>query len=58
MKNFGLIGEKQEVICVITMRINNSGRVQVKTLMLISCEMRLKSEVKRYCITGEDKQCG
>ena len=34
------------------------GNGTVKTLMQISCEMRLNSEVKRYCITGEDKQCG
>ena len=34
------------------------GKGTVKTLMQISCEMRLNSEVKRYCITGEDKQCG
>ena len=34
------------------------GQGTVKPLMTISCEQRLNSEIKRYCITGEDKQCG
>ena len=34
------------------------GQGTVKSLMTISCEQRLNSEIKRYCITGEDKQCG
>ena len=34
------------------------GQGTVKPLMTISCEMRLNSEVERYCISGEDKQCG
>ena len=34
------------------------GQGTVKPLMTIRCEMRLNSEVERYCITGEDKQCG
>ena len=34
------------------------GQGTVKPLMNISCEQRLNGEIKRYCITGEDKQCG
>ena len=34
------------------------GQGTVKPLMTISCEQRLNSEIKRYFITGEDKQCG
>ena len=34
------------------------GTGTVKPLMTLSCEMRLNSEAKRYCINGEDKQCG
>ena len=34
------------------------GQGTVKPLMTISCQQRLNSEIKRYCITGEDKQCG
>ncbi len=34
------------------------GQGTVKPLMTISCQMRLNDEVKRYCITGKDKQCG
>ena len=34
------------------------GQGTVKPLMTLSCEMRLNSEVKRYCISGQDKQCG
>ena len=34
------------------------GQGTVEPLMTISCEQRLNSEIKRYCITGEDKQCG
>ena len=34
------------------------GQGTVKPLMTISCEMRLNSEVKKYCINGEDKTCG
>ena len=34
------------------------GQGTVKPLMTLSCEMRLNTEVKRYCISGEDKRCG
>ena len=34
------------------------GQGTVKPLMIISCEMRLNSESTRYCLNGEDKQCG
>ena len=34
------------------------GQGTVKPLMSIACQQRLNSEAKRYCITGEDKQCG
>ena len=34
------------------------GQGTVKPLMSIACQQRLNSESKRYCITGEDKQCG
>ena len=34
------------------------GQGTVKPLMILSCQMRLNSEVERYCITGEDKKCG
>ena len=34
------------------------GQGTVKPLMSTACQQRLNSEVKRYCITGEDKQCG
>ena len=34
------------------------GQGTVKPLMVISCEMRLNTEATRYCINGEDKQCG
>ena len=34
------------------------GQGTIKPLMTINCEMRLNSEVKRYCINGEDKKCG
>ncbi len=34
------------------------GQGTVKPLMSLSCELRLNSEVKRFCITGEDKKCG
>jgi uncharacterized protein YecT (DUF1311 family) len=34
------------------------GQGTVKPLMVISCEMRLNSEAKRFCLSGEDKQCG
>ena len=34
------------------------GQGTIKPLMTITCEMRLNSEVKRYCINGEDKKCG
>ena len=34
------------------------GQGTVKPLMTLSCQMRLNSEMKRSCITGEDKKCG
>jgi len=34
------------------------GQGTVKPLMSIACQQRLNNESKRYCITGEDKQCG
>ena len=34
------------------------GQGTVKPLMVTACQERLNSEAKRYCITGEDKQCG
>ena len=34
------------------------GQGTVKPLMSIACQKRLNSEAERYCITGEDKQCG
>ena len=34
------------------------GQGTAKPLMLIACQKRLNSEAERYCITGEDKQCG
>ena len=34
------------------------GQGTVKPLMSIACQQRLNSEVERYCINGEDKQCG
>ena len=34
------------------------GQGTVKPLMIISCEMRLNTEAKRFCLSGEDKQCG
>ena len=34
------------------------GQGTIKPLMTLSCEMRLNTEVKRYCLNGEDKKCG
>ncbi len=40
------------------LQIKHFGQGTVKPLMVISCEMRLNTEATRYCINGEDKQCG
>tara|TARA_A100001035_G_C27588076_1_gene410701 strand:- start:68 stop:448 length:381 start_codon:yes stop_codon:yes gene_type:complete len=34
------------------------GQGTIKPLMTLSCEMRLNTEVKRFCLSGEDKKCG
>ena len=34
------------------------GQGTIKPLMILSCEMRLNTEVKRFCLSGEDKKCG
>ena len=34
------------------------GQGTIKPLMTLSCEMRLNTEVKRFCLSGEDKQFG
>ena len=34
------------------------GQGTIKPLMTLSCEMRLNTEVKRFCLSGQDKQCG
>ena len=34
------------------------GQGTIKPLMTLSCEMRLNAEVKKFCLSGEDKQCG
>ena len=34
------------------------GQGTIKPLITLSCEMRLNTEVKRLCLSGEDKQCG
>ena len=30
----------------------------IRPLMQYACERRLNSEMKRFCLSGEDKQCG
>ena len=40
------------------LQIKHFGQGTVKPLMVISCEIRLNTEATRYCINGEDKQCG
>ena len=34
------------------------GQGTIKPLMTLSCEMRLNTEVKRFCLSGKDKKCG
>ncbi len=46
MMNYGNYGEVRVRIFVITIKINILGKIQSKSVMTVSCEMRLNSEVK------------